>query len=64
MKGGIGGEVHGVSKEDCVKLRTREKKLCWCVLRSVLIVCVTVSGCVFLALVLFYRCRNSREAKE
>ena len=64
VNSGIGGEVHGVSKEDCVELRTREKKLCWCVLRSVLIVCVTVSGCVFLVLVPFYRCRNLREAKE
>ena len=64
MNGGIGGEVHGVSKEDCVELRTREKELCWGVLRSVLIVCVTVSECVLLVLVLSYRCRNLREAKE
>lgn len=64
MNGGIWGEVHGVSKKDCVEFWTREKELCWGVLRSVLIVCVTVSGCVFLVLVLSYRCRNLREAEE
>lgn len=28
VKGEVGGEVHGVSKEDCVEFWTREKKLC------------------------------------